>query len=129
MCDCELPSAFYETWRMARREHVCCECQLPIDIGSRYQYVSGIWDHMPSSYKTCARCVEARDWLSGRLTSGDNCVAFGRLVESLVEEANQYGWQYNSDGSHRVTTNMEDWLGDPAVVGWAAGLVYRVELS
>lgn len=59
--------------RRARKAHVCCECSQPIAVGEVYEYVSGIWDGSPSSYKTCLSCVEIRDhfscegWIFGQL--------------------------------------------------------------
>ena len=54
----EMPSAFNETWRTARKEHRCCECRSTIRAGERYRYVSGVWDGQGRSFKQCADCAE-----------------------------------------------------------------------
>lgn len=61
MNDFELPSAFSEKERKARKPHECCECNQEIKIGEKYQYCSGIWDGEPSSYKTCLSCLTLRN--------------------------------------------------------------------
>ena len=58
---CEAPQAFSETIRKARKSHKCCECFRQINIGEKYQYVSGIWDGDPDSFKTCLSCYEIRN--------------------------------------------------------------------
>lgn len=60
MCDVEMPEAFNQLIRKARKEHECCECCLPINSGDKYEYSSGIWDGRPDSFKTCLSCVEIR---------------------------------------------------------------------
>jgi len=62
MCfDAEPPEAFWQCVRRARKEHRCCECRITIEPGTRYEYVSGIWDGYANSYKTCLGCVSLRD--------------------------------------------------------------------
>lgn len=52
--------SFTET-RRARKSHTCCECGGEIARGDRYEFVSGIWDHHPSSFKTCRGCLSLRE--------------------------------------------------------------------
>jgi hypothetical protein len=59
--DCDVCSCAKEVIRKARKQHKCCECGNVINIGENYQYVSGIWDGEPSSYKTCESCSSVRD--------------------------------------------------------------------
>ena len=54
------PECMLKRQRKARKDHVCCECRRVIKTGTVYEYVSGIWDHEPSSFKTCTRCVVLR---------------------------------------------------------------------
>ena len=86
MIDGELPSCFTTTIRTARRNHRCCECYVPIEPGHQYQYVSGIWDGSPSSFKTCIPCVAAR-----KETCPDGYL-FGGLAEA-VNDALDDGWR------------------------------------
>lgn len=67
-CDCSInpydydgaPECSRTHWRKARKQHKCCECRLPIEPGDRYQYISGVWDGRPDSFKTCAPCAQIR---------------------------------------------------------------------
>lgn len=71
--ECEAAS-FYQVRRpKAAKEHVCGECRERISTGDRYEYVTGVWDGLFDSYKTCLSCVEIRmhfqcnGWLFGQL--------------------------------------------------------------
>lgn len=59
--DGETASASSTATRRARKEHRCYECREFISPGTRYQYVSGIWDGEPGSFKSCLSCAEIRD--------------------------------------------------------------------
>ena len=57
----------------ARKPQRCCECGDPIDPGDRYEIVSGKWEGVWSSFKTCLPCKEIREafccegWVYGSL--------------------------------------------------------------
>ena len=53
-----------ETIRKARKDHQCYECGEPIAKGTQYEYVSGIWEGEPTSFKTCLACVDVRNHFS-----------------------------------------------------------------
>jgi len=55
------PSCYRTVVRRAKKPHVCCECREVIPAGTKYEYVSGIWDGRPESHKTCLSCAEIRD--------------------------------------------------------------------
>ena len=57
------PECMFTTIRRARKEHKCVECHEKIHKGEKYEYISGIWDGEPHSYKTCLPCSEIRDTL------------------------------------------------------------------
>ena len=66
-CSCEIsidhdggPSCCKELIRTARKQHGCCECYRDILPGEQYEYISGIWDGHPESYKTCLDCQSLR---------------------------------------------------------------------
>jgi dUTP pyrophosphatase len=107
-CDAISPSCFTSATRRARKQHRCGECGQPIAVGDRYQYVSGIWDGSPDSHRTCIRCAAVRDWLQAQ-PEACGCVPLGELTDTLDEYAEWFG--------------HAKWTGDPAVVGWAMGLV------
>jgi hypothetical protein len=58
--DGDTPSASTHVRRKARKDHRCCECDGVITPGTVYEYVSGIWDGRPASFKTCPLCAEIR---------------------------------------------------------------------
>lgn len=64
-CDCsaegEGPSALWEEWRTARKEHVCGECDEPINPGQQYEVAKGVWNGEFYTFKTCEVCVRIRD--------------------------------------------------------------------
>ncbi|TYC93010.1 hypothetical protein [Novosphingobium sp. BW1] len=83
MCDCEVPQAFNERWRTARKPHRCCECGAWIKPGDRYNYVSGIWDNQPDSHHTCVECVQVRDWIVSQSTRWDCEPCFTQLYDDM----------------------------------------------
>lgn len=48
-------------YRKARKQHECFECGDPIEVGEKYEYVSGIWDGKPDSFKVCLACEAIRN--------------------------------------------------------------------
>lgn len=80
MSDVIMPAAFKMVTRKARKPHFCCECGSDIRKGEKYQYISGIWDGEPNSYKTCNSCSELRD---DYYSSTDDHSAFGFLKEEI----------------------------------------------
>lgn len=55
------PACHKEKIVTARKAHRCYECFKDILPGEKYEYVSGIWDGSPSTYKTCLDCKSIRD--------------------------------------------------------------------
>lgn len=52
---------FYEAKIIkARKQHKCCECDLDIKPGQRYEVVSGLFDGEFFRQKTCLICCELR---------------------------------------------------------------------
>lgn len=62
---------------VARQEHKCRECFRVILAGERYHVDRFVWEGSLDTFKTCAHCMVARDWL------GDEC---GGWLFSSVEE-------------------------------------------
>lgn len=62
-CDAISPSAYTRQTRKARIRHNCCECWGYIKPGSKYEEVTGVWDHRPNRYRTCVDCVAVRNLL------------------------------------------------------------------
>jgi hypothetical protein len=63
-CDYSSPD-FYSVKNVlsARKAHRCLECKGKIDAGEKYERVAGKWDGNFSTAKTCAHCVELRDYV------------------------------------------------------------------
>jgi len=86
ICDCSNlqagecgPDVFSMATRVARKQHVCCECGEYILPGDKYEHVSGCWDGTWDTYKTCGGCV----WMRNRYCSGG--WIYGELFEQLEE--------------------------------------------
>ena len=78
------PECMRTVKRKARKDHACCECRRTIKAGTVYQYVSGIWDGEPSSFKTCPRCVTLR-------AAMDEPAPFTYLLETIRERVQDEG--------------------------------------
>jgi hypothetical protein len=77
-----------ESTPIARKVHSCGECQGHIELGQKYQLISGSWDGDMGSFKTCMSCVDARTWATGQpewAGDGEHLYYFGRLEEDLSE--------------------------------------------
>ena len=55
------PLCSHEGIRKAIKIHKCCECYKTISPGEQYEYISGIWDDGPETYKTCLDCKSLRN--------------------------------------------------------------------
>ncbi len=58
--DDDFPEVHNEKIVSARKQHKCAECGAPIEIGQKYEYVFGVWEGEPDTFKTCLDCVSAR---------------------------------------------------------------------
>lgn len=73
------PDVFESTMRTARKQHICYECGETINVGEKYEYVSGLWDGKWDHYKTCLICTKIAD------DYFDGCRVYGELAESFFE--------------------------------------------
>ena len=85
-CDCsradyaeEGPTAGRTEIRKAKKQHECCECDVPIMPGDEYEYTTGCWEGTWSVYKTCKSCA----WIRHRYCSAG--YAYGNLLEQIEE--------------------------------------------
>ena len=78
VCDLEYdpPEFLRSVWRRAKKEHMCCECNETIQVGSQYEYVSGKWEGDFYTFKTCTPCANIRR---------DYCCSYGGLRDELRE--------------------------------------------
>lgn len=88
-----MPSCFKEIYRVARKQHKCCECGGIIEPLDVYQYISGVWDGQPDSFKTCTPCTEARDFYEENFKvlrdSDDGAYTLTALQSELAEAAKE----------------------------------------
>lgn len=97
--DGDAPSVYNRETRKARKAHQCWECAHTIESGEAYEYVSGIWDGSPGSYKTCADCVEFRAWFEAHIPCV--CWSHGAVFEIAIDEAHEY--DHECPGFHAET--------------------------
>lgn len=87
-CDYDAPSAYSATKPTARVKHKCVECGSIIQPGEQYEKMFGIWDGDISTSKTCARCVDLRDWVKVHVPCF--CWTHYNLHEDCIETARHY---------------------------------------
>ena len=108
MCDLEMPEAYREKVRKAKKDHICSDCRGIIKCGETYNYISGIWDHTPASYKRCMDCEHLRCEINDDSPYNDSCdgIALGHLYSYLLESNYNklfYKWScaFNAYAEHR----------------------------
>jgi hypothetical protein len=88
MCsiDYDVASVYSETDRIARKEHICCECSRIIEKKEKYRHVFGVWVGKVSIFKTCSNCLKPQEWLK------KECGGFlhGNLEDEIFEHASEY---------------------------------------
>ena len=77
---------FQSAARKARKAHKCGECRREIPIGENYHYEFGVLDGDRVTYKTCAHCMVAREWLN------KNCG--GWVYWDVIDEINEHAHDY-----------------------------------
>ena len=82
-CDCDQPAVYRARVQRARNAHTCCECRGPIATGDSHEYVFGVWDGDPGSFRTCGHCLELRAWVT---EVADCKPCHSELIESASEE-------------------------------------------
>lgn len=102
---CEFAEVCNTVFRKARKHHKCVECGNPIEVGERYAYSSGIFDHEPFSQKECSSCHE----LLGYLWALPNveCIDYG--LEEFLIECGHLEYDDSEDNDPQLSS-VEDWL-------------------
>lgn len=64
-CDCsnndgDYPEFSKETFPNARKQYICYECRERIKPGKKYHNVTGKWDGVMDTYRTCMACYYIR---------------------------------------------------------------------
>ena len=82
-CDCDQPAVYRVRIQRARNAHTCCECRGPIAPSDSHEYVFGVWDGDPGSFRTCSHCLELRAWVT-EVADCEPC--HSELIKSASEE-------------------------------------------
>lgn len=93
-CDYDPPSVYSRSTPKAKKAHRCEECGSPILPGDTYEYVWGIWEGYPGSFKTCSHCVGMRTWVKNNIPCF--CWAHGNLIEDC-RNAIEYAYEQARD--------------------------------
>ncbi len=85
---CDILPEFY-TWTepVARKSHVCCECDAPILHHEKYFHARGKWEDEVRSYRQHLACCEACMVIRDDFNGGE-CINFGSLKEDFDEMRN-----------------------------------------
>jgi len=86
-CDYDPPEFYRKRSPKARKEHRCEECNRPIKPGDRYEYVTAKWEGYLSSFRTCQRCVDLRQWVKNNVPCF--CWTHGGLLEDAEEAVSE----------------------------------------
>ena len=89
-CDYDYPSFYCRSTPTAKKRHKCEECSGYIEVGEKYEYVSGKWDGEFGTFKTCVRCHDLRQWVKNNVPC--LCWAHGNTWEDLycaVQDAHE----------------------------------------
>lgn len=78
--DGDEPSVYRDAIVVARKVHICCECDEIIEPRTKYESVIGLWDGRFGRFKTCLSCVSVR----GHFDCGDGW-AFEALWRQIGE--------------------------------------------
>lgn len=90
-CDYDAPSVYNKTTPKARKQHKCYECGSVIDAGEKYENVFGVWDGDGSTFKTCSRCLDLRNFVEDNVPCV--CWQHGNIRDDCIETAREYGEQ------------------------------------
>ena len=80
-CDYEAPSVWRSSRPHARKLYRCEECSAAIHVGDEHEYVFGVWGGRADSVRTCARCVDLRQWVKNNIPC--TCWSHGNLIDDL----------------------------------------------
>jgi len=88
--DADLSIPLSEGQRKARKPHKCFECGRVITIAETYMFATYIDQSRAKTYKTCAHCHVAMQWL------GDNCGGwiYGHVWQDIDEHVEEYRGVY-----------------------------------
>lgn len=90
----DYPDVYRCTSRVARKPHICFECQGAISKGERYNHHHGVWDGRGDDFRVCVDCDELREHFDQHAGHYDERVCFGGLVDAVF--ADNEKWDINA---------------------------------
>jgi hypothetical protein len=81
---CEIPEFWSESFYIAKKQHRCCECMAPINIGEKYLSFRCKFDGQFSVFKQHMVCRELCMSIRDLIQEGE-CLYFGELYHGEVE--------------------------------------------
>lgn len=93
MSDCELPQYYFCKERVARKEHKCCECSAPINVGEKHLVVSACWEGRPDRYRQHILCEKACEYVRDKGLNDDECIYYGGLQEWYHDWIKSAWWE------------------------------------
>lgn len=120
MSDCEIAQYYVCKERVARKEHECCECSAPIEIGEKYLQVNACWEGRPSVERQHVLCEQACEFVRDSGINDDECLYYGGLKDwyrewvkggytheaELSERQKIWGFMVRIARRERLTKNM-----------------------
>lgn len=80
-CDYDPPEFIVIETRKARKSHRCYECRADIPPRETYEHVRGKWEGEIYTFRTCALCLELRQW--AKISVPCFCWAYGDLHDNI----------------------------------------------
>lgn len=59
--DYDSPEVYHEGFPIAKKSHICCECDREIKPGERYHKFTGLWKGEWMTFRTCLPCYRIRE--------------------------------------------------------------------
>ena len=86
--DFDPPEFYTETRPKAKKEHCCCECKKTINVGDEYVRITGKWDGVCRTYKTCLHCENLRHLMYKKfdINCGYECLYMDMQDGEITEE-------------------------------------------
>jgi hypothetical protein len=87
---CDLfPSVYRWEEPVARKRHVCVECDAPIVRGEKHFKCFGVWEGDAQTHRQHLLCMEACMMIRDEFEDGE-CIGFGELMEWFGEMRREY---------------------------------------
>jgi hypothetical protein len=87
-CDYDPPEFYSPRIVIASKQHKCDECARAIQPGERYEYVVGKWDGRFDRFKTCARCLDLKEYVMATVPC--LCWAHGNIIDDCYSAVDEY---------------------------------------